>query len=116
MQAIALAIKQGAEAFMKRQYRTIYTFSVILAVIIFAEFSALAGPMRPPVFIARCGIGTRRSSPVPRFLLLLATLRPEQSTVRMCSIMVPLIRCDRRTTRWCRISASSMRDPIVALW
>jgi K(+)-stimulated pyrophosphate-energized sodium pump len=38
MQAIALAIKQGAEAFMKRQYKTIYTFSVILAVVIFAYY------------------------------------------------------------------------------
>src|SRR5580704_6364516 len=38
MQAIALAIKQGAEAFMKRQYKTIYTFSVILAVLIFVFY------------------------------------------------------------------------------
>jgi K(+)-stimulated pyrophosphate-energized sodium pump len=43
MQAIALAIKQGAEAFMKRQYRTIYTFSLILAVIIFAYYFEAKG-------------------------------------------------------------------------
>ena len=43
MQAIALAIKQGAEAFMKRQYRTIYTFSVILAVVIFAYYFEAKG-------------------------------------------------------------------------
>jgi K(+)-stimulated pyrophosphate-energized sodium pump len=43
MQAIALAIKQGAEAFMKRQYKTIYTFSVILAVVIFVYYYAAKG-------------------------------------------------------------------------
>ena len=43
MQAIALAIKQGAEAFMKRQYRTIYTFSLILAVVIFAYYFEAKG-------------------------------------------------------------------------
>ena len=43
MQAIALAIKQGAEAFMKRQYRTIYTFSAILAVVIFAYYYEAKG-------------------------------------------------------------------------
>ena len=35
MQHIAHAIKEGAEAFMKRQYRTIYTLSVVLAIIIY---------------------------------------------------------------------------------
>jgi K(+)-stimulated pyrophosphate-energized sodium pump len=43
MQAIALAIKQGAEAFMKRQYKTIYTFSVILAVLIFGFYFETKG-------------------------------------------------------------------------
>ena len=43
MQAIALAIKQGAEAFMKRQYKTIYTFSVILAVLIFGFYYETKG-------------------------------------------------------------------------
>src|SRR5580704_14735044 len=43
MQAIALAIKEGAEAFMKRQYRTIYTFSIILGVLIFGFYYATKG-------------------------------------------------------------------------
>ena len=40
MQQIAGAIKEGAEAFMKRQYRTIYTLSILLAVLIFIFYYA----------------------------------------------------------------------------
>ncbi|MGB6431586.1 MAG: sodium-translocating pyrophosphatase, partial [Candidatus Acidiferrales bacterium] len=35
MQAIAEAIKEGAEAFMKRQYKTIYGMSLLLAILLF---------------------------------------------------------------------------------
>jgi len=35
MQEIAAAIKEGAEAFMKRQYMTIYAFCVLLAILLF---------------------------------------------------------------------------------
>ena len=38
MQQIAAAIKEGAEAFMKRQYTTIYAFSVVLAVVIYVLY------------------------------------------------------------------------------
>jgi len=43
MQSISLAIKEGAEAFMKRQYKTIYGLSIILAVIIFSFYAYMKG-------------------------------------------------------------------------
>jgi K(+)-stimulated pyrophosphate-energized sodium pump len=43
MQEISLAIKQGAEAFMKRQYKTIYALSVLLAVLIFWFYAERKG-------------------------------------------------------------------------
>ena len=38
MQKIAAAIKKGAEAFLRRQYTTIYSFSVVLAVLLFTFY------------------------------------------------------------------------------
>ena len=38
MQEIAAAIKEGAEAFLRRQYKAIYTFSIVLAVIIYCLY------------------------------------------------------------------------------
>jgi len=38
MQQIAAAIKEGAEAFLKRQYKTIYALSVVAAVLIYALY------------------------------------------------------------------------------
>src|SRR6202050_5338358 len=43
MQEIAAAIKEGAEAFMKRQYITIYSFSVVLAILLFVFYAATKG-------------------------------------------------------------------------
>jgi K(+)-stimulated pyrophosphate-energized sodium pump len=43
MQAIAEAIKEGAEAFMKRQYKTIYGMSVVLAVLLFVFYDFTKG-------------------------------------------------------------------------
>ena len=39
MKHIAEAIKEGAEAFLRRQYITIYSFSIALAVLIFGFYS-----------------------------------------------------------------------------
>jgi len=38
MQQIAAAIKEGAEAFLKRQYKTIYALSLVAAVLIYALY------------------------------------------------------------------------------
>ena len=39
MQAISTAIREGAEAFLKRQYYTIYSFSVLLGVLLFIFYA-----------------------------------------------------------------------------
>jgi K(+)-stimulated pyrophosphate-energized sodium pump len=43
MQDIAAAIKEGAEAFMKRQYITIYSFSIVLAILLFVFYTYTKG-------------------------------------------------------------------------
>src|ERR1700683_161264 len=43
MQEIAAGIKEGGEAFMKRQYITIYSFSVVLAILLFVFYAATKG-------------------------------------------------------------------------
>src|SRR6201994_3055960 len=39
MQAISNAIREGAEAFLRRQYRTIGILAVVLAIVVFAGYS-----------------------------------------------------------------------------
>src|SRR6185312_2693875 len=39
MRAISDAIREGAEAFLRRQYRTIGAIAVVLAVVLFAGYS-----------------------------------------------------------------------------
>jgi K(+)-stimulated pyrophosphate-energized sodium pump len=39
MQAIASAIREGAEAFLRRQYITIFGFSILLAILLFAFYA-----------------------------------------------------------------------------
>src|SRR3990172_3495736 len=43
MQEIAAAIKEGAEAFLKRQYMTIYLFSLVVAVLLFFFYQSHKG-------------------------------------------------------------------------
>jgi K(+)-stimulated pyrophosphate-energized sodium pump len=43
MQAIAAAIREGAEAFLKRQYRTIGLMTIVLAVVMFILYGILKG-------------------------------------------------------------------------
>ncbi len=52
MQAISLAIKEGAEAFMKRQYRTIYALSIVLAALIFVFYLNKGGDLAFKMVIA----------------------------------------------------------------
>src|SRR5687768_2788647 len=43
MQQIAAAIREGAEAFMRRQYRTIGLMTAILAIVMFIAYGSLKG-------------------------------------------------------------------------
>ena len=52
MQEIAAAIKEGAQAFMKRQYKTIYALSVVLAALIYVFYLKKGGTIAFKMVVA----------------------------------------------------------------
>ncbi len=82
MQAISNAIREGAEAFLERQYQTIGIIAAVLAVVVFVGYQALApnGPLRAQ---DRHQLPRRRRLLRPRRLHRHVLLHPRQHPHRL---------------------------------
>lgn len=83
MKEMALAIKEGAEAFLRRQYITIYSFSIGLAILIFGFYSYTKGTQLATRMVVSFLVGavcSGTAGATGMFVSIRANLRVAQSS------------------------------------